>query len=452
MKNKSFCRFAILNKEDGYALPFILLTILLITSLVLSLISVLYFSNIIERKKALKTRLELACGSAIQKHLTTSEIPGEGKEIIVVDSINVFVSYRFNGLFYEVSAASRFGKDSAIVISTYACKPDSVFDNAVIISSNTDNAVFAGMTKITGNIFATTNRFSGGNIFGIRNNPDKYLDGDIIKTNYVKEKLFTDSLVVKQLRKLQSVNQSKIYNGDLYIDANSLDSINGFAISGNLIIKGESGYSKRKNEIVVFVNGAVAFEEKTKIENKMTIYCDSTIDIRANSNLSNAVLVSRAGINVHHDNKLKNVQLLTAKNIFINNSVFEFPSIICSYVNPSDEWALNNKIKIEGSLINGTVMLLSGAVGLSQNKSKIEIDSKSRIQGVVYSENNSDISGSVIGSVYTYKFQHYKEPTEYVNWLIDLKVNRKELSKWFLLPVGFTNKYSFTLLNEIWIY
>lgn len=452
MKNKRFFFFAVFNEEHGYALPFILLTILLITSLVLSLISILYFNNIVEKKKLLKTRLELACVSAIQKHLSINKIPIDGNEVIILDSMNVYVSYKPAGLFYEISASCRFGKDSAMTVCTYAYKPDTIFDNAVIISGSTDNAVFAGMTKIYGNIASSTNKFSGGSIFGLRNNPENYLDGEIIKTNNLKEKLFIDSLAVNQLKKIRGFNPIKINAGDLYIDANSLDSINGCAIYGNLVIKGESAYSKNRNEITIFVAGSMAFDEKTRCEKKVTVYCDSSIDIRSNSCINNAILVSRAGVNIFHDCKFKNTQLFTSRSIFITNSIFEFPSVICSYVNPSDESALNNKIKIDGGIINGTVMLLSGITGLSQNKSKIEIDSKSKIQGVVYSENNSDISGAVNGSVYTYKFQHYKEPTEYVNWLIDLKVNRKELDKWFLLPLGFTNKYNFTLLNETWIY
>lgn len=95
---------------------------------------------------------------------------------------------------------------------------------------------------------------------------------------------------------------------------------------------------------------------------------------------------------------------------------------------------------------------MTKTAGFSSNKTKIKIDDQSKVQGLVYSENNLELYGDVTGTIYTYNFWYYIEPTEYFNWLINVKVNRNELDSWFLLPTVFDIQAKYKIIKAECVY
>jgi hypothetical protein len=51
-----------------------------------------------------------------------------------------------------------------------------------------------------------------------------------------------------------------------------------------------------------------------------------------------------------------------------------------------------------------------------------------------------------------YKFIYYREPTEYINWIVNARIDRRSLDEWFLLPAGFEGAEQRRILKETWIY
>lgn len=72
-----------MKDEGGFILPSVLMISFLIISLLLSLFVALYFRQLIEIKKINKKKLDLACFSAIERHLVSAGMKlKSGREVI----------------------------------------------------------------------------------------------------------------------------------------------------------------------------------------------------------------------------------------------------------------------------------------------------------------------------------------------------------------------------------
>jgi hypothetical protein len=81
-----------LNNE-GFALPFILCITILVVSMLLGLITILFFLNNMESKKIKKEKLELACTSAVQLLLSSDDSLATGEKTIQ-NSRQVFFKFK----------------------------------------------------------------------------------------------------------------------------------------------------------------------------------------------------------------------------------------------------------------------------------------------------------------------------------------------------------------------
>jgi hypothetical protein len=183
----------------------------------------------------------------------------------------------------------------------------------------------------------------------------------------------------------------------------------------------------------------------------MSIYADS-IEINNNCDLSNLVSISKGKIKVFDQCYFRYVQLFSNDDIIIKRSHFLFPSVIGLYNITADTSKKNPGIFIKSSVINGNILLICDYSGLGSNKSKIFIDDRSKVQGVIYSENNTDLRGDLSGSLYTLNTWYYKEPTEYKNWLVNMKVDRPKLDKNFTSCTGFKVNTNYRIIGEKIIY
>jgi hypothetical protein len=74
------------------------------------------------------------------------------------------------------------------------------------------------------------------------------------------------------------------------------------------------------------------------------------------------------------------------------------------------------------------------------------------VQGFIYCENNLELLGKLYGEAYTYNTYFYQEPTQYINWLVNMEIDRNKLDKWFCFPLGFSTSRNYKIIKESWIY
>jgi hypothetical protein len=445
-----------IKDEDGYALPSVLLISLLVITMLLSILSIIYFTNKGTSKLIEEQKLRLACYSVVQMALVDSSLLYSDSSMIEYDNFNVLLKTRQYGFWREITATSKGINDSVKLKSLIGIKGNEsgYFNNAIVISRPNLRATVVGNTEITGDILGTSDQIIMGNIFGEPSIKKEYHKGSKKIDTSIKSQLIPDSL-------FKNIQKSFVNPNNVYVEVEQIEidksNINDFTSGVNYSFTSDlriSGVikSKKKDAIKLVIEKNLKIVENTILKYPMEIYSDSMIVVEENCNLENIILYSNGPIIINEGSIFKNVQFFSTDSIYIKGSHFNYPSIICLSIDDTISSNQNKAIIIESSVVNGSVLLMTNTSGLSSNKTKIKIDSDSKVQGLVYSENNLELLGEVLGTVFTYNFWYYKEPTEYINWLINVKVNRVELSKWFLLPIAITNENNYQILKEEWIY
>lgn len=445
-----------IKDEDGYALPSVLLISLLIITMLLSILSIIYFTNKGTSKLIEEQKLKLTCYSVVQMALVDSLLLFSDSSIVEQSNYNVLLRTRQYGFWREVIATAKGIIDSVkfrYLIGTQSTE-NGYFENAIVISRPNLRATVVGNTEVTGDILGTSDQLIMGNIFGEPSIKKDYHKGKKKIDQNIKTQLIADSLFKNISSSISS--QKLIFMDDYEQEINELNieqfSSEGlYNFSGNLRISGKIK-SKKKESIKLKVLNTLEIAKNTTIKKPLEFFSDSLIVIKKNCIIENVVFNSNGPIIIEEGSTFKNVQFFSSDSIYIKGSQFNYPSIICLSIDDTILANQNKAIIIENSIVNGSVLLMTNTSGLSSNRTKIKIDSDSKVQGLVYSENNLELYGEIFGTVFTYNFWYYKEPTEYINWLINVKVNRVELSKWFLIPIAITSENNYQILKEEWIY
>lgn len=445
-----------LLNESGYALPSVLLVSLLVITCLMGVLSVIYFINKGTAKMMERTTLELACLSVVQKALIDPTILDSDTTTLNSNSVDVTLT-SLNYGFYKKITASAIGITDSIRIN-YIIGNDAnehrYFKNAVVISRPNLRATVVGNTEIVGNILCASDRIIPGNIFGMPPLNKNYLRGTVIADQNINPQLIPDSLfneITNSFNNLKHVTlESEIYVLDKFTISNFETELvnsfeNDFEISDEII--------SNNNEIIrLQTPGKILFNEGVKCNLHMEISSDSLVIINKNIQLENAIIYCSGPIIIEEGSHFRNVQFFSSDSISIKDSKFDFPSIVCLNIDDTDSSKVDKAIIIENSIINGSIILMTKTAGFSSNKTKIKIDDQSKVQGLVYSENNLELYGDVTGTIYTYNFWYYIEPTEYFNWLINVKVNRNELDSWFLLPTVFDIQAKYKIIKAECVY
>ncbi len=443
------------NFQSGFALPSVLLISLLVTTMLLSLLTIISFTNKSTNKLLEKKKLELACFSAVQLALNDSTLLYADNTVINVNDIDVELESKQLGFFRSLTASTAGVNDSIRIRYVLGIKGsvNGYFSNAVVLSRPNLRATVAGNTQINGDILGTSDKIVIGNIFGEPPTNKDYHKGKVKIDNNINPQLIPDSLFESIINRYNNY-ASLIYEEQNEITAENLehfDPANVHQFAQDVKIRGTIK-SKNNAPVALIVQGKVEFSEESYIKKHLELLSDSSVLIRRKSHLENVIIYSNGPIIIEADSYFKNVQFFSTDSIFIQKSQFDYPSLICLNVDDTNSAKQDKAIVIKNTIVNGSVIMMTKTAGLSSNKTKIQIDKDSKVQGLVYSENNLELAGEITGTVFTYNFWHYKEPTEYINWLINVKINRNELDEWYLIPIVFNDKGKIQILKEEWIY
>ncbi len=440
--------------EKGYILASTLMISLVVTSLMFSIFLVVFLNNYVTQKKIGKKKVDLANMSGLQQMISNPDELSEGLTEFEIDSIEVLSNINLRGLFYEIEVFTTKNGDSSRCQYLIANNTNDHLNNAFTISRPDFRGVVAGKTGIKGNMQTTNDRITFGSIPGITGGNNNYLQGDLLTNEDIPQKLvneetFTSVFNLKEIDNSQVIN----VNGPINLDRSYISELrsNVLNISGDLIVSDTLLTSASFEDLFVSVSGSVLFEESTVSKINLSIVSDGRAEINTGCKVENILLSTTDTIKINPNSQFFNCQLYSKKSILIDNCLFEYPSTIGLYVDCSEESNFRNTIDLQSTVVNGTIMLVSSVTGLSGNKSKILIDKGSRIQGFVYSENNLELYGPVYGSLYTYNVLYHKKPTDYINWLVDLEIDRKKLDENFLIPVCFNVSRDYEILDRKWI-
>ncbi|MBL1214647.1 MAG: hypothetical protein HND52_14935 [Ignavibacteriae bacterium] len=445
------------DDESGYVLSSVLIVGVLLTSFLMSLFVIIIAVQNSALKRLNKKKIDLACQSAIQTIISEDRSAPFITETLSFkfDSITVETNCLQKGLFQEILVTGKYEGDSSQVIYMLGGKQPEPFSNALIQSRGNLRSTVAGNTFINGDILATSKKFSVGRITGLGRTTMPFYKGTITSQDSIPSKLLIDSSY-NSLYDFES-HHSKITTSQEYFLLNEpnysnrdkeVNEINTYELE----LDGKI-YSEEYSPVFrILVKGIAKINEATSSNIDLEIFSDSTVTIEGNVSLENCIIVSKDEVYINKNSSFRNVQFFSKKGITIDGCEFLYPSIISVNGELNESTRDTSNLIITNSIINGMLLLTSNVIGLDANKSKISVDKKSLVHGMIYSENNLELHGTLNGTAYTYNTYYYKKPTEYLNWLVNISIDRSKLDKNFLLPLGFKQNIKMKILGAEWLH
>jgi hypothetical protein len=427
---------------------------MVVSSLLFGLLYLASYYMLFDIWKLQKTKLDNACESALNIVLSDTTFLLSDTTHLNIGDNRILIETIQRGLMWELVASAARGRYESVIKFLTANKNKFINNKALLITRQNFRGAVTGNTKIVGDFYATTDRISPGRITGIERSGQDYLDGELIKDENVQPNFYDHSYLLKWLDSVELLKaREPNYRENIFLNQSMLDTLHDkkyLAVSGSVTVSDSLWRNHCKYPLSIYASGGVIFENNSVINGGFDFYTDSTIVVNQNCILNNVTLTAEGNCEINNS-LMKFSQIFSKRNIKLQNVTCEFPCIVAAYADCSLSENLQNKIELNASAVNGTVMLLCSTIGLSTNKAIISFKSGSRVQGLVYSENFLESDCNVTGTVYTYELFFYKSPTEYRNWLVNTNINNELLDEDFLLPFGFAIPVNAGVIKKEWI-
>ncbi len=193
-------------------------------------------------------------------------------------------------------------------------------------------------------------------------------------------------------------------------------------------------------------------------DSTITFYSEKSISISNKVITGNVIIVSTEKIIVYPTNKLSKLILYAPQIEFLSgcsNSVqcFADEKIIvqedCDFLYPSclaiiNPGMVSTDIVLEGECnFTGEIILQNK----TDNTSSIKIGKNTIVNGLVYSNSNIELLGSVNGSIYVNQFKHKIKSEQFTNHLIHASINLYNLSDYFMYSSLFENNAQLEIIK-----
>lgn len=331
----------------------------------------------------------------------------------------------FWGLFEKVVSTSKIKTNTFKKVALIGTNQSKINRTALYIKDNNKPLVLVGNTKIQGVAYLPRQGVRSGNISG-----QSYYGEQLIYGS-TRESSNFPKLLSETLQHIKTIDDSI----SLEKDSNRFLDISIKRIQQNSFFKPlKIVYSNTEIELSsIVLTGHIVVQSKTKIS------------VTSSSKLKDVVLIAPE-IEIK-DNVKGQFQAFATKILTVGkNCKLEYPSafVLNKNNNPSVNditQSIDHAIMIDkGSTIKGVVVFL-GSPESNNFKPQIVIEEGVTIQGEIYCEQNLELKGDVLGSVFTNNFVALQSGSIYQNHIYNAKILIDELPQEYVgLPLKNTKK------------
>lgn len=143
-------------------------------------------------------------------------------------------------------------------------------------------------------------------------------------------------------------------------------------------------------------------------------------------------------------------QFLSQQHIRVEGGVYlRYPSLL--YV--SGRAALSAGIMVEdGAIVDGTIIHAQLEPEPQERRGRVVIQPLAQVRGAVFNAHETEMHGTLYGTLLTRAFYFYASPSSYVNWLKDAIVDVEARPVSYALPLRFSEHPELTVMNwEVFI-
>ncbi|WP_298759139.1 hypothetical protein [uncultured Psychroserpens sp.] len=293
--------------------------------------------------------------------------------------------------------------------------------STLVLKDNNKPLVLVGQTKINGDAFLPERGVKSGNIAGISYYGKRYIYG---KTYESKGLPKIEEPLLSYISTLEHYNRFKTTNQDyLNLDV-SKQHINTF---------------KNSEKRIYSINDL--YLSNIEITGHISIHSETKIIIEKSAKLTDVILI--APIIEIRDHVIGTFQAFATKQINVAKHVaLDYPSALVLKKNITE----NNKKDTSAIFIDDFSTIKGHIISLGKTFSnnyepQIIINPSVLIKGIIYCEQNLELRGTVIGSVYTNNFIIKEAGSIYQNHLYNAKISNEELEPQFVaVPIVYSKK------------
>ena len=364
------------------------------------------------------------------------------KKIILSNGVEVKITAAPFGGFLDITSTANISGQTRTIRMLSGNLSTGVFEKAVALGDSNSSLTVTGNTKIEGDILTFGTGLRAENFKGIpfrgSINGDQKLFSDSVSFPMVNRKLFdiqedhfTNLLENRQLARFSTGYEGwdtdpEIKQGDtLYFDETTewvtnqsiefpMDMV--VLVNGSFTINGDYQFNPFTK---IIVRDTLLVGRSAK-GNQMLFYAGKSLQIGGSTSIS-AQVMSRGSV------------------IIRDEAYLHYPSMVYSS-KENYQGGVREAINITGkSIVDGTVIYPFSTNGFNQDFLRVKVDTNASVRGAVYNAGQTELLGSVFGSVVTHQFYFYESPTSYINWLKDVIIDVSQRPDNYVLPIGFSD-------------
>jgi len=443
----------IAQEEDGSALATVLVIAVIISLFIGAILSGIVLQSRFIQRDINSSKALYAAEEAAFRFLHLSSVPASyssTKTIPLTNRNEARVTATPFGGFWEIQSVAKVSNQKRTIRMLFGRHSSLLFNNSIALGDSNSALTLTGTTEIKGDIITysagvRTENFKGipfrGVVEGERTRFNKEIQFPEFNTSFFKlqEEYFESLYDDRSLQRFASdyIGQnpsSSIQQKDtLYFEQNTewitnqvvqlpMDVV--LVVNGNFTINGEYSLSPFTKIIVrdtLLVGGAVSGKN-------ILLYAGKSLQIGGGASVS-AQALSKGTITIRDDAYLR------------------YPSLVYS----SKELYDGGKKEVinirDRSIVDGTVIYPFKSSSFTQDLFRVKVDTNATVRGSIYNAGQTELLGTVLGSVITEQFYFYESPTSYINWLKDVTIDVTQRPQNFVLPIGFTDSTNYAILD-----
>lgn len=376
------------------------------------------------------------------------------EEIRLMDDQTALVTITDWGGFLRIQAVADWhGQHKKVCVIAGQVMPR-IFQSAIILGGEAYPLVVNGNNRITGDVHVGERGVEPGIIATRGFTGDKLVDGEIYRH---KESVLPE-LNSRQLdRAFQALASSdglsghmERYQGDLMIDSVFIAGLQspGLFVCGNVSIRHQS--------------------KTPLLPDGFTLRATGSINAGGQGNLGHGLILKATQVVFKDRIQAEDCQIYADSSIIFKDACHLSAQAFCAHViRLQDEAVLRypsvlySPGSVEGNQLKGSIELADRAVVQGSiffrvmdkkkrnmiNDVRIEIGGSAQVTGIIYSDSDTQMKGTVYGCVAVRKFYLFVPPTTCYNWMRDATIDRTRLPESFLLPLAFEPVNGFEIVK-----
>lgn len=330
-------------------------------------------------------------GFKLGYYLNTSDYKGDKMN----GTNNIEISKRLWGCYFKVSSTYKI--DSNLSISKMGLIGiQNENDYCLYLADNNSKLSLTGNTLIKGNCFL----------------PEKGVSISYIEGKSFNKKKLVEGKVKRSKSSLPPINNFIIQDNNNKLNG-KFNSVDDSIISISQLISRTINNSFKNKTIVIKAGSDIVLDASWNLKGNIILHSTNSIKIRKGVKVENVILYSK---NIFVEKEVEICSQLIAKNFIEidSNSILSYPSTVITIGDSSSINFLGN------SSLSGTLISYSKN---SNSFNSISISTNSKVEGLVYNTNKTELKGKIYGKLITKKLFHKSPSTEYSNTLIDAEIN-----------------------------